>query len=86
MGPSGGSVWSTVALDPAVGRLYCTTGNQYTGKEEKYIDSIIALELNTGKPVWFQSVTACPDAWGGRSTPASRSQANEKTEQARSRR
>ena len=52
MGPAGGSVWSTVALDPAAGRLYCTTGNQYTGKEEKYIDSIIALELNTGKPVW----------------------------------
>ena len=38
--------------DPAVGRLYCTTGNQYTGQAEKYIDSIIALEMNTGKPVW----------------------------------
>src|SRR5215470_1748822 len=52
MGPAGGSVWSTVALDPAAGRLYCTTGNQYSGQAEKYIDSIIALEMNSGKPAW----------------------------------
>jgi polyvinyl alcohol dehydrogenase (cytochrome) len=57
MGPSGGAIWSTVAIDPAARRLYCTTGNQYTGKEEKYIDSIIALDLATGKVAWSYQAT-----------------------------
>jgi len=57
MGPSGGAVWSTVALDPTANQLYCTTGNQYTGKETQYIDSIIALSLDTGKVVWSYQAT-----------------------------
>lgn len=56
-GPSGGAVWSTVALDPATSRVYCTTGNQYSGEPTKYIDSIIALDMNTGKVIWSYQAT-----------------------------
>ncbi len=62
MGPSGGAVWATVSLDPAAGRVYTSTGNQYTGSPSKYTDSIIALEMETGKVVWAYQATS-PDAF-----------------------
>jgi polyvinyl alcohol dehydrogenase (cytochrome) len=51
-GPAGGAVWSTVSLDPGAGRVYVTTGNQYEGEQTKFTDSIIALTMDTGKPIW----------------------------------
>jgi len=51
-GPAGGSVWSTVSLDPPANRIYVTTGNQYEGEQTKLTDSIIALSLDTGKVIW----------------------------------
>jgi polyvinyl alcohol dehydrogenase (cytochrome) len=51
-GPSGAAVWSTVAIHPDAGRLYLTTGNQYTNPETKFSDAIIALDLDTGKVAW----------------------------------
>ena len=52
LGPSGAAVWSTVAIHPDAGRLYLTTGNQYTNPETKFSDAIIALDLDTGKVAW----------------------------------
>jgi polyvinyl alcohol dehydrogenase (cytochrome) len=62
MGPSGGAVWSTVAIHPSSNRLYLTVGNQYTGPAAKHPNAIVALELSTGKEVW--SFQATPkDIW-----------------------
>lgn len=55
--PSGGAVWSTVALDPATRRLYCTTGNQYSGEDVGHIDSILTLSMDTGKVIWNYQAT-----------------------------
>ncbi|HEX5734051.1 MAG TPA: PQQ-binding-like beta-propeller repeat protein [Blastocatellia bacterium] len=62
IGPAGGAVWSTVAIHPNTNRLYLTSGNQYTIPASKYPNSIIALDLSTGKLVW--SFQATPkDIW-----------------------
>ena len=62
MGPAGGAVWGTVSLDPANNRLYVGTGNQYTGDPSKFTDSIVALDLDTGKSIWSYQATT-PDAF-----------------------
>ena len=62
LGPAGGAVWSTVSLDPEAKRVYVTTGNQYTGPTVKYADAILALEMETGKPVWAYQATP-KDIW-----------------------
>lgn len=61
-GPAGAAVWSTVALHPDQNRLYLTTGNQYTAPASKFPNSIIALELSTGKLVWSYQATP-NDIW-----------------------
>jgi polyvinyl alcohol dehydrogenase (cytochrome) len=62
IGPSGGAVWSTVAVHPESNRLYATTGNQYTGPPSKFTDAIVALELSSGKLIWSNQVTP-KDIW-----------------------
>jgi polyvinyl alcohol dehydrogenase (cytochrome) len=61
-GPSGGAVWSTVAIHPDKNRLYLTSGNQYTGPVSRLTDAIIAVELDTGKLVWSHQATP-KDIW-----------------------
>ena len=63
-GYSGGAVWgSTPAVDPSRKLVYITTGNNYTVPADvaagtsaldptDYVDSILALDLNTGRVVW----------------------------------
>lgn len=62
IGPAGGAVWSTVSLDPAARRVYVTTGNQYTPPATKGPNSIIALDMNTGKAIWMNQTTP-GDIW-----------------------
>jgi polyvinyl alcohol dehydrogenase (cytochrome) len=62
IGPSGGAVWSTVSLDPTAGRVYVTTGNQYTQPVSKYCNAIIALNMKTGKEIWTYQATP-KDIW-----------------------
>jgi polyvinyl alcohol dehydrogenase (cytochrome) len=62
IGPSGGAIWSTVSLDPVAGRVYVTTGNQYTQPASKYCNAIIALEMKTGKEIWTYQATP-KDIW-----------------------
>ncbi len=62
MGPSGVAVWSTVAIHPEEKRLYLTTGNEYTKPNSPYSDSIIALDLDTGKVIWAYQAKA-GDQW-----------------------
>jgi quinohemoprotein ethanol dehydrogenase len=60
----GGPVWTTPAVDPALGLVYITTGNaspDLNGSRRRgdnlYTSSIVALDVKTGKHRWhFQEV------------------------------
>jgi glucose dehydrogenase len=54
----GAAVWSGVAIDPGLGRLYTATGNPYpyTGRQpgkDLWSDSIVSLDLHTGALRWY---------------------------------
>lgn len=61
-GPSGASVWTTPAIDPARGRLYIGTGQNLSRPATGTSDAIVALNLNTGNPAWIFQATA-DDVW-----------------------
>jgi quinohemoprotein ethanol dehydrogenase len=60
----GAPVWTTPAVDPGLGLIYITTGNAapdlngiHRAGDNLYAASIVALDVNTGKPQWhFQEV------------------------------
>jgi polyvinyl alcohol dehydrogenase (cytochrome) len=56
-GPSGAGVWSAPTLDPQRRVLYMATGNNYSNPVTKTSDSVLALNLNTGKILWIQQMT-----------------------------
>ncbi|MEX2158855.1 MAG: PQQ-binding-like beta-propeller repeat protein [Dehalococcoidia bacterium] len=49
---NGVSMWSTATVDLDAGRVFGTTGNNYTGDASDTSDSIFALDLETGALVW----------------------------------
>jgi polyvinyl alcohol dehydrogenase (cytochrome) len=56
-GPSGAPVWTTPAIDVKRNRLYIGTGENYSWPSTGTSDAIIALDLDTGEPVWtFQAL------------------------------
>jgi polyvinyl alcohol dehydrogenase (cytochrome) len=60
--PNGMSLWSTPAVDPARSSVYIGTGQNYTPPTTGNEDSIVALDMNTGRPKWvFQG--ALGDIW-----------------------
>lgn len=59
--PSGGGVWSSPALDPVTRTLYVGTGQNYTGSAGHY-DSVLALDIDTGRPRWTRRMTDV-DTW-----------------------
>jgi polyvinyl alcohol dehydrogenase (cytochrome) len=61
-GPAGGGVWSSPTIDPKRHVLYATTGDAYTEPAAKTTDSIMAMDLDTGKIQWVAQGTA-NDAW-----------------------
>jgi polyvinyl alcohol dehydrogenase (cytochrome) len=76
-GPAGASVWHTPTVDLEHGVVYVGTGNNYTDIEVPTTNSIMALELKTGKVRWARQLlphdhwtagcilkTACPDNAG----------------------
>lgn len=60
--PAGGGVWSAPTIDPKRRVLYATTGDAYTEPAAKTTDSIVAMNLDTGKIEWTAQGTA-NDAW-----------------------
>ncbi|HEU4619502.1 MAG TPA: PQQ-binding-like beta-propeller repeat protein [Gammaproteobacteria bacterium] len=54
--PSGAGTWSAPTLDLERGRLYVTTGNNYTGMTA-HSDAVVALDLETGRIVWSRQLT-----------------------------
>jgi polyvinyl alcohol dehydrogenase (cytochrome) len=61
-GPAGGGVWSSPTIDPKRHALYATTGDAYTEPAAKTTDSIVAMDLDTGKIQWVAQGTE-NDAW-----------------------
>jgi len=61
-GPSGASVWGSPTLDVKRGLLYATTGDNFSSPSSSMSDSVFALELATGRIVWFKQ-TLPGDIW-----------------------
>lgn len=61
-GPAGASIWSSPTIDPEGGRIYVTTGDNYSDPASKTSDAIIAFDLKTGKFLWSEQFLA-NDAW-----------------------
>ncbi len=61
-GPSGASVWSSPALDLERGRIYVTTGDNYSDPASLTSDAVMAFDLRTGKFLWSKQFTP-NDAW-----------------------
>ncbi|MCB2059598.1 MAG: PQQ-binding-like beta-propeller repeat protein [Novosphingobium sp.] len=61
-GPSGVAVWNSPSIDPGRGQLYFATGDNYSHPTTELSDSIVALDLETGKINWhYQALEG--DAW-----------------------
>ena len=61
-GPSGAPVWSSPTVDAGRGLLYIGTGENYSSPANDMSDSIIALDLGTGKVRWVKQMIK-GDAW-----------------------
>ena len=61
-GPSGATVWSSPTLDLERGRLYVTTGDNYSDPASLTSDAIVAFDLRTGEFIWSRQFTP-NDAW-----------------------
>jgi polyvinyl alcohol dehydrogenase (cytochrome) len=55
-GPSGAAIWGAPTLDLKRRRLYVTTGNNYSLPATATSDSIVALDLDTGRIAWSKQV------------------------------
>ena len=54
--PAGGSIWNTPTVDPKRHAVYVGTGDGTTFPAASTTDSILALNLATGKIIWSQQV------------------------------
>lgn len=54
LGPSGVGIWSSPTLDLKRRRLYVTTGNNYSLPATAMSDSVVALDLDSGKILWWK--------------------------------
>jgi polyvinyl alcohol dehydrogenase (cytochrome) len=56
-GPSGAGVWGSPTLDSKRGLLYIATGDNFSSPATDMSDAIMALEVKTGRIVWFKQLT-----------------------------
>lgn len=60
--PAGGGVWNSPTIDPKRHALYIGTGDAYTSPAASTTDSIMAMDLDTGKILWSIQDTS-NDTW-----------------------
>jgi polyvinyl alcohol dehydrogenase (cytochrome) len=63
-GPSGAAIWSAPTLDIKRKLLYVTTGDHYSDPEEGAGDSVVALDMASGKVAWQRKFLE-GDRWNG---------------------
>lgn len=56
-GPAGAAVWSAPTIDPERRRIYISTSNGYTYPAANTTNSVMALDLQTGKRIWNRQLT-----------------------------
>lgn len=61
-GPSGAAIWSAPTLDLQRDVIYVATGDNYSDPPTAISDAILALDMDSGKILWFRQMTA-GDAW-----------------------
>jgi polyvinyl alcohol dehydrogenase (cytochrome) len=54
--PAGGSVWNTPTVDPWRRAIYFGTGDATTDPAARTSDAVMALDMDTGKVLWFYQV------------------------------
>jgi polyvinyl alcohol dehydrogenase (cytochrome) len=64
VGPSGAAVWDAPTLDVKRNVLYVGTGNNFSPPATNLSDSIVALDMKTGKIKWSRQQTE-NDIWNG---------------------
>jgi polyvinyl alcohol dehydrogenase (cytochrome) len=64
VGPSGAPVWNTPTIDVERNALYVGTGNNYSPPATIHSDSILAIDLASGKIRWHRQQTE-NDIWNG---------------------
>jgi polyvinyl alcohol dehydrogenase (cytochrome) len=57
MGPSGMAIWSSPTLDVAKHRIYVGTGDNYAPPDTPTADSVVALDMDSGKILWQTQFT-----------------------------
>jgi polyvinyl alcohol dehydrogenase (cytochrome) len=55
-GPAGASIWSSPTVDVKRKRIYVGTGNSYAGSVAPTSDSVVALDLSSGKISWIRQL------------------------------
>lgn len=61
-GPAGGGIWDAPTVDIKRKAIYAGIGNGYTAPAADTVDSIMAFDLETGRPLWWYQTTK-NDAW-----------------------
>lgn len=56
-GPSGAAIWSSPTVDTQKGLLYVGVGDNYSDPPTEHSDSILAVDMKTGKIVWSTQLT-----------------------------
>ena len=56
-GPSGAGIWAAPTIDEDLGRVYVTTGDNYSDPPTDDSDAIIAFDLASGKRLWSRQFT-----------------------------
>jgi polyvinyl alcohol dehydrogenase (cytochrome) len=56
-GPAGAAVWAAPTIDPERRRIYISTSNGYTYPAPNTTNSVMALDLQTGKRIWNRQLT-----------------------------
>ncbi len=63
--PSGGSIWNSPTIDAKRGAVYVGTGDGQTDPAPETTDSILALDLKTGRELWHYQAESGDAFMGG---------------------
>ncbi|MGC2507019.1 MAG: PQQ-binding-like beta-propeller repeat protein [Candidatus Acidiferrales bacterium] len=68
-GPAGAAIWSAPTVDTRRKLIYVGTGDSFTDVPTSATDSIVAMDMDTGKIKWVMQATAHDDYLFGCNTP-----------------